>query len=484
MRRVPRESWSTRVVILTNEAGEDVARAICRSVDASVVVDTNGRPIGDDHVVVQIAETLKEEEVPSGWMWSMHSWPIKRVFLNGASLYDHDQTDMYRRAMNAQNQKPRKGSRSYKTTCERRNVDIPPKRERVLSTKATHEVSTKSCCERNCIQPFPRSEIEAIRSELHMNGGVYNRKSVLLEVHRQIHKDNNGKEWITLKGREVCPSAWQTIHAISRATYYRYKEMATLGKQAEDHGNLRSKKPRMHTMQATATLRVMIGDDADRMPNRTRTLNSGERVPAMVLPSAFRWKDQLPKINETNVAMNLKPISASNLSRIRKESFLEYAPKGRGDSFARCGTCDEYKQLRSACTPMSIQWEKWEKVLENHLAGQKAHRELYYAHRYISEYPEKMVTIIHDKMDHSKTASPHFSHKSKATESFMKLPVAITGMIAHGHGDVRYAHYGLDIYPMNPNHTIGSIAKLLRDLEGVRRNASRCLFTEEGSNRH
>ena len=279
----------------------------------------------------------------------------------------------------------------------------------------------------------------------------------------------------------MCPSAWQTIHAISRATYYRYKEMATLGKQAEGHGNLGSKKPRMHTMQAIATLRVMIGDDADRMPNKTRTLNSGERVPAMVLPSAFRWKDQLPKINDANAALNLKPISTSNLSRIRKESFAEYAPKGRGDSFARCGTCDEYKQLCSACTPMSVQQEKWEKVLENHLAGQKAHRKLYYAHRYISEeYPEKMVTIIHDKMDHSKTASPHFSHKSKATESFMKLPVAITGMIAHGHGDVRYAHYGLDIYPMNPNHTIGSIAKLLRDLEGVPRSASRSLFTEEG----
>jgi len=51
------------------------------------------------------------------------------------------------------------------------------------------------------------------------------------------------------------------------------------------------------------------------------------------------------------------------------------------------------------------------------------------------ESPEKMVTIIHDKMDHSKTASPHFSHKNKATDSFMKLPIAVTGMIAHGHGD-------------------------------------------------
>ena len=52
---------------------------------------------------------------------------------------------------------------------------------------------------------------------------MYNRKSVLLEVHRQVHKDSNGKEWITLKGREVCPSAWQTIHAISRATYYMWE---------------------------------------------------------------------------------------------------------------------------------------------------------------------------------------------------------------------------------------------------------------------
>jgi hypothetical protein len=68
-------------------------------------------------------------------------------------------------------------------------------------------------------------------------------------------------------------------------------------------------------------------------------------------------------------------------------------------------------------------------------------------------------------MDHLKTASPHFSHKNKVTNSFMKLPVAVTGMTAHGHGDVWYAQYSLDIYPSDSNHNIGSIAKLLRDLE-------------------
>jgi hypothetical protein len=84
-------------------------------------------------------------------------------------------------------------------------------------------------------------------------------------------------------------------------------------------------------------------------------------------------------------------------------------------------------------------------------------------------------------MDHSKTACPHFSHKNKAIDSFMKLLVAVTGMIAHGHGDVRYAHYGLDIYPSDSNHTVGSIAKLLRDLESPPLYSNRQLFVGAGS---
>jgi hypothetical protein len=106
------------------------------------------------------------------------------------------------------------------------------------------------------------------------------------------------------------------------------------------------------------------------------------------------------------------------------------------------------------------------KKLEAHGQAQRAHRELYYANQNLSKSePSKFLTIIHDKMDHSKTACLHFSHKNKAVDSFMKLPVVVTGMIAHGHGDVRYAYYGLDIYPSDSNHTVGSIAKLLRDLD-------------------
>ena len=63
----------------------------------------------------------------------------------------------------------------------------------------------------------------------------------------------------------------------------------------------------------------------------------------------------------------------------------------------------------------------------------------------------------------------------------MKLPISVTGMIAHGHGDIHYAHYGLDIFPTDSNHTVGSIAKLLRDLELPPKYSSRELFSGSGS---
>jgi len=88
---------------------------------------------------------------------------------------------------------------------------------------------------------------------------------------------------------------------------------------------------------------------------------------------------------------------------------------------------------------------------------------------------------MHDKMDHAKTTSLVFSHKNKELDSLMKLPVCVTGMIAHGYGDIRYAHYGLDVFPHDSNYTIGSMAKLLRDLEGPPKSSSHQLFVGAGS---
>ena len=63
----------------------------------------------------------------------------------------------------------------------------------------------------------------------------------------------------------------------------------------------------------------------------------------------------------------------------------------------------------------------------------------------------------------------------------MKLLVAVTGILAHGHVDQRYAHYGLDLYSHDANYTVGSFAKVLRDLEAPPKSSSREFFLESNS---
>jgi hypothetical protein len=59
----------------------------------------------------------------------------------------------------------------------------------------------------------------------------------------------------------------------------------------------------------------------------------------------------------------------------------------------------------------------------------------------LSQKLEKYLTIIYDKMDHSKTASLCFASKTKSIDMFMQLPVAVIGMIAHGHGEVKFCTF-------------------------------------------
>jgi hypothetical protein len=71
------------------------------------------------------------------------------------------------------------------------------------------------------------------------------------------------------------------------------------------------------------------------------------------------------------------------------------------------------------------------------------------------------VTIIYDKMDHAKTTSHVFSHKTKQLDGLMRVSALVTGMLAHGHRDVCYAYYGLDLFADYLNYTVGSLTKHL-----------------------
>ena len=81
--------------------------------------------------------------------------------------------------------------------------------------------------------------------------------------------------------------------------------------------------------------------------------------------------------------------------------------------------------------------------------------------------PDFMLCMIHDKMDQNKTHLSRLAYTAKSLSGKGDLlPISLTGMITHGRDPGSYAHYGLTgIWAGDPDFTVTSISKCLRDLE-------------------
>ena len=91
-------------VTLRSEDGVDLPRGICQNIDSDLIIEADGKPLGDDRIAVQIVESLNEELFSSANMWSLRSWHIKHLFFHDdVSLYDHDQTHIYKVATKSLN---------------------------------------------------------------------------------------------------------------------------------------------------------------------------------------------------------------------------------------------------------------------------------------------------------------------------------------------------------------------------------------------
>jgi hypothetical protein len=158
---VPCHLWMTKCVSLHNEYGVAVGEGICHSVKSDLVVGSNG-PLGDTHVVVQILKSLKLDEFPDDWRYSVRAWPITHVFYNGANLFNHER--WYKFSCRGLNQGVPSGRRRQRgsTKMEVRTPELSRKANKLLSQESINLVSSQVCCKQNCVQPFSRAEIRLL----------------------------------------------------------------------------------------------------------------------------------------------------------------------------------------------------------------------------------------------------------------------------------------------------------------------------------
>ena len=114
-----------------------------------------------------------------------------------------------------------------------------------------------------------------------------------------------------------------------------------------------------------------------------------------------------------------------------------------------------------------------------HINYQNACRCLYHgwSPNSVDSKATKFLYIIHDKMDHTKSAIPQMLQSTKATSGLGQIPIFVTGMLTHGHGDRAYAHYSTAFWPKDSIFTISSICWVLKALEQPSVKDSKELFT-------
>jgi hypothetical protein len=98
------------------------------------------------------------------------------------------------------------------------------------------------------------------------------------------------------------------------------------------------------------------------------------------------------------------------------------------------------------------------------------------------QFKEDFLCVIHDKMEHFKTTLPLLQMRNKMMFGLGRLPMTLTRMIAHGHGDEAFAQYSNELWPNDPNFMIGLLLHLFYNLEMELVRESWVLFEFEPQN--
>jgi hypothetical protein len=240
---LPRHLWTTKCVSLQNSDGIVVGEGICYSVNSDLVVGSTG-PLGNTHAAVHISRSLKPDEFPDDWRYSVRAWPITHVIYNGVNFFNHERRHKFN--CRGLNQGVRLGPGRQRASTSEIHIPAPQlswKADALLSQESINLVSSKVCCKRNCMQPFPRLKIWQLRERMYRQTEFEFKNHLKLDIRWQIHVNAEGCQVVTLEGEDVCLAAWRHILGVSETTFYRYAGYAAKGRPTQKHGNSGLFKP-------------------------------------------------------------------------------------------------------------------------------------------------------------------------------------------------------------------------------------------------
>ncbi|KAL3684802.1 hypothetical protein R1sor_002824 [Riccia sorocarpa] len=165
-------------------------------------------------------------------------------------------------------------------------------------------------------------------------------------------------------------------------------------------------------------------------------------------------------------AVGMTAISRVAFDNLWKKEFPNYGMHN-SSAFAKCLLCVKLTTMLQ-CERRSTERAKLELNMEKHLKHQMSGRTVYYSHRELStSSPSLYLSFIHNAMDLAKTIIPRLCDKVKTRMGFVQpLPLKVIGILNHGHEPGVLAHVTVGgLWKSDPNYTITSIAKQLRDYE-------------------
>lgn len=284
-----RSSWIGKEVVLLDTSGKVCGNGFVQFVGAHQCI--NGRTeLGQDRVGVVLYN------VEPGKPYKLHSlqeWSTSLAFLNSISLHDHECAHL----KNVESQPAKIGKRAYSSN-RKAKPKVDTKIDKLLSNREVARTLSQTCCDRKCLSQFGRCTVKMLRYEMHTS--KHEKKMAFkLAVHRNYHYCRlSGRKLVVVEGQEVCMRAWRLLYGVAESTFYAYRKMAQSGVRPQEHKAKGVSRVTNSTKQAVEMMRLLLEQQADSMPHRSRTLPTGEKVVEKVLPTGTKWKKIIADVNK------------------------------------------------------------------------------------------------------------------------------------------------------------------------------------------